>query len=106
MSYTFLSIRTHPCLNTSASGNPVRYESLNALHRHVEESHSGGAKAILESLGKFLGLGANDNNGDQGTTMESKPVPSNVLRERQVMPCKFDPKSGCSFYGFDKLRSV
>ena len=39
-------------------------------------------------------------------TMESKPVPSNVLRERQVMPCKFDPKSGCSFYGFDKLRSV
>ena len=40
------------------------------------------------------------------TTMESKPVPSKVLRERQIMPCKFDPKSDCSFYGFDKLRSV
>ena len=39
-------------------------------------------------------------------TMESKPVPSNVLRERQVMPCKFDPRSDCSFYAFDKLRLV
>ena len=50
--------------NFCDSGNPARYESLNALHRHVEVSHSGDGKAVLEALGKFLGT--NLNNGGQG----------------------------------------
>ena len=35
-----------------------------------------------------------------------RDVKPKVLGQRQVVACKFDPKSDCSFYGFDKLRQV
>ena len=35
-----------------------------------------------------------------------REVKPKVLGQRQVVACKFDPKSECSFYGFDKLRQV